>query len=398
MATADEYAAWIVANRARKGTPEFDTVAKAYEEAKAAPAMDTPSPAPAQSASQRITGAAAKGFTEAKGLGKLPAALMSGLGEAASVAGESLDKAAYSAGGKVTDVASRMGLPAEAAAGAGLAANVGVQAAPMVLGGELGKLASPAMVSGAKSVMQSALKPTLNALQTGKAAKAIDTLLEEGINVSQGGVMKLRTAITDLNSQVQAAIANSTGVVNKKEIAKTIGETLNKFKYQATPAADKNAILAAWNEFKNTWFASGSDLPVQVAQKVKQGTQRAVSKSYGQLSDASIEAQKDIARWLREGISKAVPEVSALNARESSLINALNVTERRTLMELNKNPAGLALLAHNPASFVAFMADKSGAFKSIVARMMYSGAEQIPASAGRATVGLGMGAMSDQNP
>ncbi len=35
MASADEYAAWIVANKAKRGTPEFDTVAKAYQEAKA---------------------------------------------------------------------------------------------------------------------------------------------------------------------------------------------------------------------------------------------------------------------------------------------------------------------------------------------------------------------------
>jgi hypothetical protein len=39
MATADEYAAWIVQNQAKKGTPEFDTVAKAYQAAKAEPAQ-----------------------------------------------------------------------------------------------------------------------------------------------------------------------------------------------------------------------------------------------------------------------------------------------------------------------------------------------------------------------
>jgi len=35
MATADEYAAWIVKNAAKRGTPEFDTVAQAYQLAKA---------------------------------------------------------------------------------------------------------------------------------------------------------------------------------------------------------------------------------------------------------------------------------------------------------------------------------------------------------------------------
>lgn len=54
MATADEYAAWIVKNSAKRGTPEFDTVAQAYQIAKAqettartqqqlAPAPRTPS-------------------------------------------------------------------------------------------------------------------------------------------------------------------------------------------------------------------------------------------------------------------------------------------------------------------------------------------------------------------
>jgi len=40
MATADEYAAWIVKNADKKGTPDFEVVAKAYQEAKAAGGFD----------------------------------------------------------------------------------------------------------------------------------------------------------------------------------------------------------------------------------------------------------------------------------------------------------------------------------------------------------------------
>ena len=40
MATADEYAAWIVKNQDKKGTPEFETVVKAYKLAKNAPESD----------------------------------------------------------------------------------------------------------------------------------------------------------------------------------------------------------------------------------------------------------------------------------------------------------------------------------------------------------------------
>lgn len=41
MATAEDYAAWIVANAAKKGTSEFDTVAKAYQAARGASAAET---------------------------------------------------------------------------------------------------------------------------------------------------------------------------------------------------------------------------------------------------------------------------------------------------------------------------------------------------------------------
>jgi hypothetical protein len=39
-------------------------------------------------------------------------------------------------------------------------------------------------------------------------------------------------------------------------------------------------------------------------------------------------------------------------------------------MELNKNPVGLSWLANNKAAALAFMADRSAAFKSITARML----------------------------
>jgi len=43
MATADQYAAWIVQNQAKRGTPEFNTVAQAYQQAKAEEAQQVPS-------------------------------------------------------------------------------------------------------------------------------------------------------------------------------------------------------------------------------------------------------------------------------------------------------------------------------------------------------------------
>lgn len=49
MATAEDYARWIIANQDKKGTPEFDTVSKAYIAAKGGGDLPAPAPLPESS-------------------------------------------------------------------------------------------------------------------------------------------------------------------------------------------------------------------------------------------------------------------------------------------------------------------------------------------------------------
>jgi hypothetical protein len=90
MATADEYAAWIVKNESRKGTPEFDTVAKAYQiakEAEAAPPADVPADmsAPAVAAQPSNGRSPGIGYQPAMPAGGRPGMLkgLAGAGEGA---------------------------------------------------------------------------------------------------------------------------------------------------------------------------------------------------------------------------------------------------------------------------------------------------------------------------
>lgn len=62
MATADEYAAWIVKNSDKRGTPEFDTVAKAYQSSRSA---TTPEPAYNPTEGMSTFDKAAAGFGKA---------------------------------------------------------------------------------------------------------------------------------------------------------------------------------------------------------------------------------------------------------------------------------------------------------------------------------------------
>jgi hypothetical protein len=296
----------------------------------------------------------------------------------------------YAAGGKVTDIASGMGASPEVAAGAGYLTNVGLQAATLPFGGPA-KSAKPVMEAGARALMQSAAKPTLEQLRTGKAARAIDTMLKDGYNPTKGGVEKMKAAIASLNDEISTTIGNSTATVDKGKVAAYLDDALKKFEMQVTPGSDTKAIEAAWTEFLNHPMLVGKDqIPVQLAQQMKQGTYKALGdKSYGELKGASTEAQKTLARGLKEEIGKAHPEVAAMNLKESELINALKVAERRALVDANKNPVGLGPLAGHPGWMAAFLADRSALVKAMAARGLYAGSEQIPLTAARAAIAAG---------
>lgn len=308
--------------------------------------------------------------------------------------GTGLPNAAYDVGGKVTDLASKV-MPPEPAAALGYGANVGVQAIPALFSGQVAKeLGSPLMQSMGRGLMRSAVKPTLQDLRSGDAAKGIETMLKQGYNPTAGGVRAMQGKIDALASQISKEIAESPAVINKYDVAKRLSETLQRFRQQVNPGADTKAVAQAWDEFLES--IQKIDIPVQLAQKLKTGTYRALGdKPYGELQGAATEAQKQLARGLKEEISAAVPNVAKLNTAEAELINARNLAERRALMSGNRNPLGLAPLAGGPTGVMAFLADKSDLFKSLLARMLYSGSEVIPRTVGTAA-GAGVGSRMGQ--
>ena len=310
-----------------------------------------------------------------------------------------VDRAIFEAGGKATDALSKIGVSPEIAAGGGFLTNLGLQVGTTFLGGGAGAKAAPALEAGAKIAMQSALKPTLNNLRSGKAAKAIDTMLEGGFNATPGGVQAMKAEIAKLNDEIVSAISNSPATVDKNAVASRLMDSLKKFSMQVNPNSDVKAIEKAWTEFLDHPVLAGQrTMPVQTAQEMKQATYRALGeKSYGELKGAEVEAQKQLARGLKEEIAAAVPQIAGLNKKESELINALSIAERRALMDGNKNIGGLAWLSHNPSAWAAFMADKSALFKSLVARMLHSGSQAIPENVARTIAGT-TAAVSGQAP
>lgn len=307
------------------------------------------------------------------------------------------DRAAYDVGGFVTDKASKIMPAGEGPAAAGYAANIATQYIPSLLTSQAAMAASEKpMQHLSRWLYQSALRPPPSALDRGDAAKAIDTMLREGLNPSQGGVNKLRAQISKLNEEIQAAIANSPATVDRNRAAAYANDAIKKFEAQVNPGADVKKIADAWTEFLQTF---PKDIPVQLAQKIKQGTYGILgSKAYGEVGTAETEAQKAIARGLKDEIAAVVPSVAPKNARESELINAAELAQHRVNMSANTNPVpGLTLLSNNPTQALGWFANSSDMVKSWLARAIYSNARTAPLVAG-ATAGMPLGMTSGASP
>ena len=249
--------------------------------------------------------------------GAYPPEIQKAIDAAKTTPGEQiLPRLAYQAGGAVTDLAAGHVSP-ETAAMLGLAANVAVGALPSAIGARMtGGLAEP-ITEEARRLMTSALKPSQYARQTGKGERAVETMLKGGYNVTKGGVAKMRTEIDALNAEIKAAIARSPAQVDKNLVAKYADELTESLKKQVNPKADLQQVRQAVKEFLNHPLFTGNTFSVQTAQDLKTGTYAAqrMKQAYGQVKGADVEAQKALARGLKEEIAKAVPGIDKLRER-----------------------------------------------------------------------------------
>lgn len=177
-----------------------------------------------------------------------------------------------------------------------------------------------------QAAYQSALKPSTT-LSEAEKANVVQTGLDYKIPVTSKGLDKLGALIDDVNSKIKAVVDSAPNrPINKFAVASRLQDTANKFKTQVSPTADMNAISDVGNDFLDT---APNPIPAAQAQAMKQGTYRALGdKAYGELKGASIEAQKSLARGLKEELAAQFPELKNLNAADSRLLDLQPVLER----------------------------------------------------------------------
>lgn len=231
------------------------------------------------------------------------------------------------------------GKPLEVLSGIGEAAELPMQfAAP-----ETKELEATAQVPGASSLArrmyQSALKPSIR-LNPAKTEQAISTGLQEAIPVSKAGAEKLSALIEDVNDAIANEIGSGKGkTINSRAVASRLPGVSARFADQVNPETDLEAVRSARAEFLRN---QPDEIPAAEAQSLKQGTYAQLKdKAYGELKSASIEAQKALARGIKEELNAQFPELADLNQRDSNLYNLESVLEKAVAREGNHQLGGI---------------------------------------------------------
>lgn len=481
---------------------------KQLEAAKAMPPANVPEPAPSGVLQNMGAGFMGAVRPAAKGVGALLSLP---------------EHIANQFGGKVTDIAANYQSPSgdkmspEAAAAFGYAANVIPQAAASLVGGVL-KPGGQAIRSGAEWLMQKAAKPSTADLLSGKGARAVGTMLDEGINATPGGMEKLRGMGMQANQQAADLISPSTATISPQAMASRLKEVADRFTVPGNMDSDLTAIARVGDEFSRHPYVTGPqanydalaakladrqaskadalqiagrmkteaaqqenlahggginlrgeasggqvehqpfqvgagggrivspsaypvpgiapripgrythnidrvpeaegayqdamavyrtrreeeaaaqaaldaatpNMPVQMAQRLKQAIYSNIRDKYGEVGSASVEAQKALARGAKEEIETAIPEVAPINARASDIWNAHNVVNRRALVAGNRDVIGMAPFAKDPAGMLAFLMGRSPLAQSLAARLI-NNSQRVPGMVAGTALGAEMG-------
>jgi hypothetical protein len=235
---------------------------------------------------------------------------------------------------------------------------------------------------------QSALKPSTTLSETERAA-ITKTGLREQIPVTKDGLDDLHDLISDLNTKIKAQIASDPSrPINKFSVASKLTDTANRFANQVSPTEDLESIGKVGNDFLNT---APNPIPAARAQAMKQGTYQALTdKAYGEVKGASIEAQKALARGLKEEIARIFPEISKLNARESQLFDLEPVLERAIGRIGNHQLMGIGTPVAAGAAKAVTGSNKAGAVVGLIKAVLDN-----PAVKSRLAIALSKGGRID---
>jgi len=290
--------------------------------------------------------------------------------------------------GDLPDKASS-GKPGDLPQAMGGALSLGLQlAGPGALARSVGT--APAAAAAAESADHSpiaarlyheALKPNANT-PAAEVRSMVQTGLEHKIPVSEAGAAKLNALLADLNQKIEGKVAPAAerGVkVNPYSVVDRLGDVEDRVRYQVNPEEDIRSVNKTGQEFLRSQGATpeqpavapkptgildaqgrpmmdagkpvrpggrAQPIPADEAQAIKIGTYRKLAGKYGEMApDAKIEAQKALARGIKEELSAQIPELADLNAKEGSLFDLKGPLESAVNKAANRQGRSMGLPA-----------------------------------------------------
>jgi hypothetical protein len=202
---------------------------------------------------------------------------------------------------------------------------------------------------------ESALKPSTTLSQADRAT-VVQAGLQNEIPVSKAGLEKLGDLIDDYNQKIKDQIASDpTRPIDPNAVATRTASARARFAKQVNAQPDLNAIEASKQQFlteqgqkpgvpaQPTGLVDAQGNPIMRpaqppqpappmnaadAQAMKQGTYGVLKGKFGEQGSAAVEAQKALARGLKEEIASQFPEINNLNAAESKLLDLQPILER----------------------------------------------------------------------
>lgn len=245
------------------------------------------------------------------------------------------------------DVGGATGEAAGMALVGGAADRVAAEAEPLIpTGSDLRSISR----SAAHKVYEKALKPSTTLAPEERAA-LVKTGLEEGIPISPEGAQHINAALADLHDSVKASIKSKDEGgegIPPGRVAARVKDVRSRFETQAAPTTDLNAIDAVTDDFMDQFRAKdaeGKPIPGSAvknidpvrAQEIKKGTYESIGeRSFDDQKGARVEAEKGIARGLKEEIAQQFPEVAPMNEKMGELYDLQPYIQRRLAQMGNK--------------------------------------------------------------
>lgn len=173
--------------------------------------------------------------------------------------------------------------------------------------------------------------------------ETISTMLEGGIPVSKRALTATKDVITNLNTQIDSAVANSPYQGNTILTRDVLGPVMELKQTLLNTVGGKRLGTQIDDLVKEFVETEGQTMTVARAQQLKQNTNKILNAkgAYGELEAATVEAKKQVVRGLKDQIAAKVPEISGLNMQYRELKMVEKALERAVNRTGNWDAIGL---------------------------------------------------------